>query len=179
REGGEGLLGGLGLPPGPDFDAYAAAVLDDTSVAGARRGLEDLLEHNLISEPHRGRFRLHDLIAEHARTLAATDTPTERDAALDWLVGFYLHTATAAAAFLARPPPPAAALQATWAPVEAPTLTNRERATDWLPLEQPNLAAVTGWAATHHRTEAAVGIPAALHEHLRAHGPFPLALDLH
>src|SRR5262249_31775807 len=52
----------LGLHPGFDFDAYAAAALDDTSLAEAHRGLEDLLEHNLITEPHRGRFRMHDLI---------------------------------------------------------------------------------------------------------------------
>ena len=178
-EGRQRLFRRLGLHLGPDFDAYATAALNDASLAASRRGLEDLLEHNLITEPHRGRFRMHDLIAAHARTLAATDTPTERDAALDRLIGFYLHTATTAARYLARRTSPAATALTTWVPVEAPALDNREQATDWLTLEQPNLAAVTGWAATHRRSEAAVGIPAALHDHLRAHGPFTLALDLH
>src|SRR5262249_40032923 len=41
------------------------------------------------------------------------------------------------------------------------------------------LAAAVGWAATHHRNAAAVGISTALHEHLRIHGPWTLALDLH
>jgi tetratricopeptide (TPR) repeat protein len=169
----------LGLHPGPDLDAYAVAALDDTGLADARRGLEDLLEHNLITEPHRGRFRFHDLIAEYARTLAATDTPAEQDAALDRVTGFYLHTATAAARYLARRSPPAVAARTAWVPVETPTLPDREQATDWLTSEQPNLAAVAGWAATHHRTQPAVEIPAALHDHLRIHGPYTLALDLH
>jgi tetratricopeptide (TPR) repeat protein len=178
-EGRQRLFRRLGLHPGPDLDAYAAAALDDSSLAVAGRGLEELLEHNLISEPHRGRFRLHDLIAEHARTLAVTDTLAERDAALDRLIGFYLHTATAAARYLARHTRPAAAMQTTWAPAEAPELDNPEQATDWLAIEQSNLAAAASWAAAHHHSTAAVGIPAALHEHLRTHGPFTLALDLH
>src|SRR2546430_1293623 len=161
------------------FDAYAAAALDNTSLAEARRGLEDLLEHNLITEPLRGRFRFHDLIAEHARSLVVTDTPAEQDAALDRLIGFYLHTATTAARYLARRTPSVVATQTTSVPVEAPSLANREQATDWLTLEQPNLAAAAGWATTHHRSAAAVGIPAALHDHLRTHGPWTLALDLH
>jgi tetratricopeptide (TPR) repeat protein len=170
----------LGLHPGPDLDAYAAAALDDTSFTDARRGLEDLLEHHLINEPHRGRFRFHDLIAEHARTLAATDTSAEQDAALDRLTGFYLHTAATAAAFLPRRTPLATTTTRTlWVPVEAPELADRGQATDWLSREQPNLTAAAGWAAINHRSVAAIGIPAALHDHLYAHGPYTLALDLH
>jgi tetratricopeptide (TPR) repeat protein len=169
----------LGLHPGPDLDAYAAAALDDTSLAEARRGLEELLEHNLVTEPHRGRFRLHDLIAAHVRTLAATDPPAEQNAACDRLCGFYLHAATAAAAFLARRTPPATATRATWVPVETPILANHQQAADWLTLEQPNLAAAAGWAATRHRASAAVAIPAARHDQLRTHGPWALAVDLH
>src|SRR5262249_44079547 len=112
-------------------------------------------------------------------TLAATDTPAEQDAALDRLTGFYLHTATTAAAFLARRTPPAAAAQTIWVPVEAPSLDNRQQATDWLTSEQPNLAAASGWAATCHHISAAVGIPAVMHDHLRTYGPFTLAIDLH
>jgi hypothetical protein len=104
----------LGLHPELDLDAYAAAALDNTSLAAALRRLEDLLEHNLITEPHRGRFRLHDLIAAHAHALAdGSDTPIERDAALDRLIGFYLHTAMVAAQYLGRRTPPAATTQTT------------------------------------------------------------------
>src|SRR5262249_29162908 len=62
----------LGLHPGPDLDVYAAAALDDTSLTAARRGLEDPLQHNLPSEPPPGRFRFHNLIAEHPRPAPAT-----------------------------------------------------------------------------------------------------------
>jgi transcriptional regulator with XRE-family HTH domain len=65
----------LGLHPGPDIDAYAAAALDDTTVSQARRQLEALYDQHLITEPARGRYRFHDLLREHARALAAADDP--------------------------------------------------------------------------------------------------------
>ena len=86
----------LGLHPGPDIDAYAAAALDGTSLDTARRGLEDLYDQHLITEPARGRYRLHDLLREHAHALAAADDPAARDAATGRLLDYYLHTARAA-----------------------------------------------------------------------------------
>jgi hypothetical protein len=41
----------VGLVPGPGFDAYAVAALDDTSLATARRGLDELYDHHLLAEP--------------------------------------------------------------------------------------------------------------------------------
>ena len=41
----------LGLVPGPSFDAYAAAALDGTALAAARRGLDELYDQHLIAEP--------------------------------------------------------------------------------------------------------------------------------
>ena len=86
----------LGLHPGPDIDAHAAAALDDTSLATARRRLEALYDQHLITEPAPGRYRLHDLLREHARALAAADDPAARDAATGRLLDYYLHTALAA-----------------------------------------------------------------------------------
>ena len=60
----------LGLHPGADIDGYAAAALDGTDLAAARRGLEALYDQYLLTEPAQGRYRLHDLIREHARALA-------------------------------------------------------------------------------------------------------------
>src|SRR5262249_54954247 len=60
----------LGLVPGPSIDAYAAAALDDTSLATARRGLDELYDQHLLTEPAPGRYQLHDLLRQHARTLA-------------------------------------------------------------------------------------------------------------
>ena len=43
----------LGLHPGADIDAYAAAALDGTDLAAARRGLEALYDQYLLAEPAR------------------------------------------------------------------------------------------------------------------------------
>ena len=84
----------LGLHPGTDIDAYAAAALDGTDLAAARRGLEALYDQYLIAEPALGRYRLHDLIREHARALAARLDPNrDRDDATTRLLDYYQHTA--------------------------------------------------------------------------------------
>jgi tetratricopeptide (TPR) repeat protein len=65
----------LGLVPGPAFDAYAAAALGGTSLDEARRCLDELYDQHLLTEPAPGRYQLHDLLREHAQTLAAADGP--------------------------------------------------------------------------------------------------------
>ncbi len=63
----------LGLHPGLDIDAYAAAALDGVPWRQAQRHLEALYDQHLLTEPGYGRYRMHDLILEHARSLAAED----------------------------------------------------------------------------------------------------------
>ncbi|HEY7146153.1 MAG TPA: helix-turn-helix domain-containing protein, partial [Streptosporangiaceae bacterium] len=99
-DGQQQLFRRLGLHPGPDIDAYAAAALDGTPLDTARRGLQALYDQHLITEPTPGRYRFHDLIREHARTLAAADDPAARDAAATRLLDYYLHTARAASRHL-------------------------------------------------------------------------------
>jgi hypothetical protein len=102
----------LGLHPGPSIDAYAAAALGHTSLDEARRGLDDLYDQHLLTEPAHGRYQLHDLLREHARTLAAADNPAESREAAGRLLDYYLHTALGAGQHLAswaspaRHPPP-------------------------------------------------------------------------
>ena len=60
----------LGLLPGPYFDAHAAAALDGTSLDEGGRRLDELYDQHLLTEPAPGRYRLHDLLREHARDLA-------------------------------------------------------------------------------------------------------------
>ena len=94
-----------------DIDAYAAAALGDTDLAAARRHLEALYDQYLIAEPARGRYRLHDLIREHARALAATDEPAVQEAATSRVLDYYQQTGDRAGALIARQtrPAPAAA----------------------------------------------------------------------
>ena len=87
----------LGLHPGPDIDAHAAAALDDTTARQARRGLEGLYDQHLITQPAPGRYRFHDLLRQHARALAAADNPAEPDAASGRLLDYYVDAAPAAA----------------------------------------------------------------------------------
>jgi transcriptional regulator with XRE-family HTH domain/DNA-binding transcriptional ArsR family regulator len=92
----------LGLILGADFDARAAAALDDTSLDTARRHLDELYDQHLITEPAPGRYVLHDLFREYARTLAGADDPAESGAATGRLLDYYLHTTLAASAHIVR-----------------------------------------------------------------------------
>jgi len=168
----------LGLQPGTEIDAYAAAALGEVSVAVARRHLEELEELRLLDEPVRGRYRLHDLLRDYARTLAAADPPAECEAAVDRLLDYYLHTATLAAAHLTWRTPTTHSVVAH-RPGSLPELATREAAVTWLESERANLRAATDHAARHARYQHAIYLPAALHDFLRAQGPWGQALTLH
>jgi transcriptional regulator with XRE-family HTH domain len=93
----------LGLHPGTDIDGYAAAALDNIELATARRRLDALYDHYLLTEPARGRYRLHDLIREHAHVLAGrVDHDNDREHAIDRLLNYYQHTGETADRHLTR-----------------------------------------------------------------------------
>jgi transcriptional regulator with XRE-family HTH domain len=93
----------LGLHPGADIEGYAAAALDCTDLASARRGLEALYDQHLLTEHAPGRYRMHDLIREHAQALARrVDSDNDREQAADRLFDYYQHAAASADAPLAR-----------------------------------------------------------------------------
>jgi DNA-binding SARP family transcriptional activator/tetratricopeptide (TPR) repeat protein len=97
----------LGVHPGPDIDAAAAASLAAVSQSEAGRLLEDLVDDHLVQQPVAGRYRLHDLVREHARAVADTGEPPEaRAAALCRVVDFYLHTGYAGSRALDEQHPP-------------------------------------------------------------------------
>jgi tetratricopeptide (TPR) repeat protein/transcriptional regulator with XRE-family HTH domain len=169
----------LGLVPGPSFDAYAAAALDGTSLDAARRHLDELYDQHLITEPAAGRYRLHDLLRQHARTLVATDSPAEADPATGRLLNYYLHTAAAANQRIPTwttvqdPPLPGDP------PAHTPRLSTLEEATAWLETERGNLHAAAAHAAATGRIVHAVQIPAAVGGFLRAQGHWDQAAILH
>jgi tetratricopeptide (TPR) repeat protein/transcriptional regulator with XRE-family HTH domain len=169
----------LGLHPGADIDAYAAAALDATSLAAARRRLEALYDQHLITEPARGRYRFHDLIREHARNLAAADDPAESDAATTRLLDYYLHTALAAGQHfpwwtIAEGPAPPGRLPGT-----APPVSTTQEAAGWLDAERANLHAAAGYAAATARPAYAVSIPAAMAGFVGIRGYWDQGLVLH
>jgi tetratricopeptide (TPR) repeat protein len=168
----------LGLHPGTDIDAYAAAALDNTDLQATRRCLGELYDHNLIGEPCRGRYRLHDLLREHARACAAGDDAAEKQAAIGRLLDYYLHTAVIASRHIARrtsiagSPPPGPA------PAAAPDLRTEEEAIAWLGTERANLHACAGYAAAIGRLVHAVRIPMAMSGFLHTQGHWNEAVSL-
>lgn len=80
----------LGLHPGRDFDAAGAAALDAADQRETARGLEALHDDHLVEETAPGRYRLHDLLRQYARSLAGRDDRRERDAAVHRLLDHYL-----------------------------------------------------------------------------------------
>ncbi|MCP3803374.1 winged helix-turn-helix domain-containing protein [Allokutzneria sp. A3M-2-11 16] len=86
----------LAIAPGPDIDVPAAASLAGLSEANTRKTLRALEEHSLLDAHPHGRYAMHDLIRAYATTLAHDLPEPVRDAALERVVDFYLHTAHAA-----------------------------------------------------------------------------------
>jgi tetratricopeptide (TPR) repeat protein len=169
----------LGLVPGPGIDAYAAAALDGTDLATARRQLDELYDQHLIAEPAPGRYQLHDLLREHARTLAATDDPAESDQAAGRLLDYYLHAALAAgrhytpwASAYRRPLP-------SRPPAQAPGLSTLGQAALWLEAERANLHAAADYAASRACSPHAFAIPAAMSGFLAARGHWDQSAALH
>ena len=127
----------LGLHPSADVDGYAAAALDGTDVEAARRGLEALYGQYLLAEPAEGRYRMHDLIREHARTLAGrVDPDRDREDATGRLLDYYQHAAARADALIGRQPRPAPSPADGTVPVAGPVLADREQALAWARAER-------------------------------------------
>jgi DNA-binding SARP family transcriptional activator len=171
----------LGLHPGPDIDAHAAAALDDTDLNVARRHLEALYDQYLITEPSPGRFRLHDLLREHAVSLAEADGSAASATAAGRLLDYYLHAVLAASKHipssiwnLAVGSLPPAQL-----PGCAPALSTPRQAAAWLETERANLHAAVGYAAASELTQHAMLIPAAMANFLDLRGHWDQALALH
>jgi tetratricopeptide (TPR) repeat protein/DNA-binding XRE family transcriptional regulator len=170
----------IGLHPGTDFDALAAAALGEVDLSTARRCLEDLYERYLIAEPARGRYRLHDLIREHARTLGAIDPADENRAALDRLLYYYAYTAAASDRLLAlhpgtRPDPATASAP----PAAMPALGDQVKALAWARMERTNLLACLDYASRSGDQARVVAFTTGLSSLLRIDGPWTDAVTLH
>ncbi|MGH3213057.1 MAG: ATP-binding protein, partial [Trebonia sp.] len=83
----------LGLHPGPDISAPAAATLAGVPLAEARAALRDLTRASLIIESAPGRYGFHDLLRAYAAEQAALREGRERREAIHRMLDHYLHTA--------------------------------------------------------------------------------------
>jgi len=174
-EGQQLLFGRLGTHPGPDFDAYAAAALCDTDLATAAGQLSALYDQHLITEPTAGRYRLHDLLREHAQGLASAADPVAQESAAGRLLDYYLHTALAAGRHFPawyvneHPAPPG------HPPACAPPVSTHQQAAAWLAAEWANLTAVASHAGASGWPQHAVAIAGAMAGYLDTTGRWNLS----
>ncbi|MFG2127218.1 BTAD domain-containing putative transcriptional regulator [Streptomyces sp. NPDC048751] len=160
----------LGLHPGPDVTAPAAAALAGLDVRRTRLLLTELSSLHLVNEHVPGRYAFHDLLRAHAAELARTrHGDAERGQAVTRLFEHYLHTAHAAVLLTAPyadgmplPPVPAGVLPEP--------LADDERALAWLRAEYAVLLAVIDAAAASGRDSLACLLVSSLERFLDRQG---------
>jgi tetratricopeptide (TPR) repeat protein/DNA-binding XRE family transcriptional regulator len=178
-EGQQRLFRRLGLHPGPDIDAYAAAALDEADLSVTRRQLEALYGHYLLTEPTRGRYRLHDLIREHAHTVATRDdAAAELGQATGRLLDYYQDASASVNTQLARYTRPRPATPRTGS-CAIPDLPDSMRALAWARAERANLLTCLDQMTREGRPDRVVTLTAALTALLEHDGPWTDALALH
>jgi tetratricopeptide (TPR) repeat protein/transcriptional regulator with XRE-family HTH domain len=166
----------LGLHPSADIDGYAAAALDGTDLAAARRGLEALYDQYLLTELTQGRYRMHDLIREHARALAGRlDPDRDRDGATARLLDYYHHAAARADALIARQTRPGDGT----IPAAVPDLSSREQALAWARAERASLLACLDHATRTGQHARVTALTAGIAGLLRRDGPWADAITRH
>jgi len=170
----------MGLHPGNELDAKAAAVLGDVSLQQAHAHLDGLYNYRVVEEPVRGRYRMHDLIRDYATRLAATeDTVSARRSSLTRLFDYYQATTTATVALTVSPGeqrrPPADAASAKLSPTIADPVVARA----WLDTERANLVATVVHAAIYGWPEHCLRLAAALCRYLEMKGHYPDAITVH
>jgi len=87
----------LGLHPGPDVTAPAAASLAAQPPERCAAVLAELVSAHLLGEPVPGRYALHDLLRTYAAELVGLDTEVDRSEARRRMFDHYLQTAHAGA----------------------------------------------------------------------------------
>jgi tetratricopeptide (TPR) repeat protein/transcriptional regulator with XRE-family HTH domain len=170
----------LGLHSGTEVDAYAAAALDGTELAAARRGLEELYDRYLLTEVTEGRYRMHDLIREHARVLAGrVDPERDRELATDRLLDYYQHAATRADALITRQARPGRDAAGGAITAGIPNLADSEQALAWARTERASLLACLDHVARSGQHAWVIGLTAALAGLLYLDGPWAEAITRH
>ena len=135
----------LGLHPGPDIGAAAAASLAGVTERAAMPLLAELTRANLLTESTQGRYGLHDLLRAYAASLDIRPDP-DRQAALHRVLDHYLHTAHAASVRLH--PQFSHISLATPHPGSNPRpMSDRAEATAWFNAEHAVLLAAIPYAA--------------------------------
>ncbi|MGM0347491.1 cyclophane-containing RiPP biosynthesis TPR protein HaaT [Streptomyces sp. Adlamb9] len=170
----------LGCYPGTDLDAYAGAAVAEVSVAEARRHLDGLYDDHLIEEHPGSRYRLHDLLRDYARGLAAEGGSMDQVQSVERVCTYYLSALAAANGHLVRSgaplPPP---LPDGTRSLQTPALGSRADALGWLENERANILACIRRAHSLSLYDSVVRLSVAMSPFLRQAGPWDQAVGLH
>jgi transcriptional regulator with XRE-family HTH domain/tetratricopeptide (TPR) repeat protein len=160
----------LGLYPGSDISALAAASLAGTAEPEARRLLRELTRAHLIAEHTPGRYAFHDLLRAYATSQAhGTDTEAEREAATGRALDHYLHTAYRAAELI-RPHREPIIIDPPRPCVTSGQPPDRRQAVAWFEAEHQGLLAAITLAAGSGLDRYAWQLPWTMMPFLDAHG---------
>ncbi|TJZ53021.1 tetratricopeptide repeat protein [Streptomyces piniterrae] len=131
----------LGLFPGPEFGASAAAALAGVSLSQARHLLDVLEGAHLLEQTAPDRYEFHDLLRAYATDQAQQEeTPEGRVAALRRVLNWYLHTADAAQTWI-NPHEAHILLDPPDVGVAPLIFSDYDEALNWYELERANLLA--------------------------------------
>ncbi|SIO90381.1 tetratricopeptide repeat protein [Nocardiopsis sp. JB363] len=153
----------LGLHPGPEFSVEAAAALAAIAPVRARRFLDVLTGAHLLEECGHDRYQFHDLLRAYAVDQAQNeDSADERREALSRVLGWYLHTAAAAAHVGAAAYAMPLSLEPLDAQVAPVVFDEAKEALAWYETERDNLVFAVRVAGAHAMDRVAWQIPATL-----------------
>ncbi|MFC0429492.1 BTAD domain-containing putative transcriptional regulator [Kutzneria buriramensis] len=161
----------LGLIPGPDFTAEAAAAVASLRLDESQRLLDRLAAANLVQQHSPGRYQLHDLLRLYAELRTnVEENPGSKVIARSNLAAYY-HQASAAASNALAPgsvrlPVPGAGFVVT-----TPRFGDHFEALAWLDAERANLIAAVAQAEETGPLPAAWGLADALHRYFRGYRP--------
>ncbi|GAB3476847.1 ATP-binding protein [Amycolatopsis cihanbeyliensis] len=167
----------LGLHPGAEFGAPAAAALAGTSAGQVRRLLDTLVGAHLLEHTAPDRYQFHDLLRVYATEQAnREEAEPGRRQALRRLLTWYLHTVSAAQALIS-PLERAISLEPTEPEVTPLDFAGVDEATGWYEAERANLVAATRAAADAGLDRIAWQLPVLLRGIFMRHNPFDDWLD--
>lgn len=162
----------LGLHPGPDFSAAAAAALTATTISQARHLLDVLVGMHLLEYNPPDRYQFHDLLRAYAIDQARQEESSEnRNVALRRVLTWYLHGADALQA-LTSPMSPRISFDPPVKDVTPLRLANITEANQWYEIERTNLVVATRTAADAGFDQIAWQLAAILHHIYRNFNPY-------
>lgn len=160
----------LGLHPGPEHSAAAAASVGGQPLPDIRQQLTELVNANLVAEHAPGRYACHDLLHSYGAELArSTDSEPDRRLAVSRMLDYYLHTAATAALALnpSREPVQLATPESGAVPGQPAC---QEEALAWFGSEHRALAAAVAAAAESGFTVHTWQLPWAMSPFLQLRG---------